>query len=172
VALVGAAALWQVSKKWSARICVNTAVGVALLNLFLAVALVPSLENSLGANQILKPLGTALRREYQPGDVVVCWRRLPQGLIFYGSPAISVTNRPCLGAMSPQSVPFEFPGNRDRFGRLILADETALENLLAGRNRVLVVNYQANPQLARSWAQTLRLRSVEEVGRWQLYSSR
>jgi hypothetical protein len=113
-----------------------------------------------------------LRRERQPGDLVVCWGTLPQGLIFHTFPAINATNRPYLAGISPQSVPFEFPGNRDRFGTLILEDVTALANLLARSNRVLLINREMDPRLAAMWVQNLHLRTVTQVGDWHLYSSR
>src|ERR1044072_8782226 len=98
----------------------------------LIVASAPLFETSFKGNQTLKPLGAAVRENYQTGDTLVCSGRLPHGVPVYARTVLSVTHRPFLGGMSPCQVPFEFPVNRQRFGDLLLPDETVLERFLAG----------------------------------------
>jgi hypothetical protein len=140
--------------------------------LALTVAEIPPFENGLRDNQTLKPLGVALRDNYRPGDAVVCWGRLPQGLPFYTASVISSTNRPYFGGMDLTQVPFEFPGNRERLGNLLLPDEMALAQLLAGERRVWVVSFGDMAEKIQMVRGAGPLRLVVRVGRWELFANR
>ncbi len=58
-------------------------VGLGIFSLMAVTAEVPLFETDFRGNQTLKPLGLALRENFRPGDTVVCWGKLPQGLAFY-----------------------------------------------------------------------------------------
>ena len=51
-----------------------------MLGLVMTVAEIPLFQNNLRRNQTLKPLGLTLRENYRPGDAIVCWGHLPEGL--------------------------------------------------------------------------------------------
>jgi 4-amino-4-deoxy-L-arabinose transferase-like glycosyltransferase len=172
--VVAAAALlifWLV-RKWRPAACAVGAAALALLSLALTVAEIPLFETGMRGNQTLKPLGVALRENYRPGDVVVCCGRLPQGMPFYSGTAISVTNRPYFGGMDLNQVPFEFPGNRERLGNLLLPDDNALSQLLAGERRVWVVSFTDMAEKVQQDRGAAPLRLVARVGRWQLFCNR
>ena len=172
---IGAAALgllaWH-GRGFSQDQCVVGAVVVALVNLQFIAANMPSLETTLKSNQTLKPLAAALRANYRSGDALVCWGRLPQGLPFYAHPVISATRRPYLGGMALDQVPFEFPGNRERFGDLVLPDELALVQLLSGNQRVLVVGFSGTFDHFQHAVTDKTLRLIVRVGQWELFSTR
>jgi 4-amino-4-deoxy-L-arabinose transferase-like glycosyltransferase len=172
VAAAAAILIFWLARKWKPTACAVAAPALAVLSLMITVAEIPLFETNLRDNQTLKPLGAALRENYQPGDAVVCWGKFPQGLPFYSGAAISATNRPYFGGMDLTLVPFEFPGNRERLGNLLLPDDNALAQLLAGEHRVWVVSFgdeAAKIQQARGGAP---LRLVTRVGRWELFSNR
>ena len=152
--------------------CAALALVLSLLNLQLIAVGVPSVETDLRGNQTLKPLGLALLRAWRPGVTVVCWGGLPQGLPFYAYPAISSTNRPFLGGVAADRLPFEFPGNRERFGRLVLPDENAMIRLLSGEGRVLVVAVSGSRAHFLSLLGNTPLSLVARVGQWELFSNR
>ena len=172
---VALAALGLLSWRWrtfSQERCAAWAVVLGLLNLQLIAAVAPTLETSLKRNQTLKPLGLALRREWRPGVTLVCWGRLPQGLPFYAHPAISETNRPYLGGMALDQVPFEFPGNREWFGDQVLADENALIRLLSGDGRVLVVAVSGSFGRFQRGLKSNPLKLLAREGQWELFGNR
>jgi len=164
--------IFWLARKWKPSACAAGATALALLSLMITVAEIPLFETNLRDNQTLKPLGVALRENYRPGDAVVCWGRFPQGLPFYSGPAISATNRPCFGGMDLALVPFEFPGNRERLGNLLLRDDNALGQLLAGSRRVWVVSFGDMAQKVQQDRGGMSLRLVARVGRWQLFANR
>ena len=172
LAVVVLAALLLISHEWPSRKCINAAACLQWLNLLVTVALLPTVETDLKANQTLKPLGLALSHEYRPGDILVCQNFLPQGLPLYSNHVINPANRPYFCGLAPNRVPFEFTGNRERFGTLILRDNTALTALLAGTNRVLVVSYRCKfDEMQRSVPQ-VPLRRICKVGLWDLFSNK
>jgi hypothetical protein len=171
VAVVALLIFW-LARKWKPSICAAGAAALALLSLMITVAEIPLFETGMRDNQTLKPLGEALQENYRPGDAVVCWGRFPQGLPFNSGAVISKTNRPYFGGMDLTLVPFEFPGNRERLGDLLLPDDNALAQLLASNRRVWVVSFgdeAAKVQQARGAAP---LHPVTRVGRWELFSNR
>lgn len=170
-ALLLVAVAWE-SRKWSAALCVRWAVGLAAVALLGVVGLTPLVETELRSNQTLKPLGLALQREFQDGDLVVIRNRIPQGLPFYAHPVISAARRPYLSGLPEHRMPFEFPGNRARFGDRVLASDEVFSNLLAGQQRVLVVGWKGSFVSARPLARGKPLRLLAQVGDWELFTNR
>ncbi len=123
-------------------------------------------------HQTLKPIGVALRNEFRPRDQVLVWGRLPQGLPFYAYPAISATQRPYLGGLRLNRMPFEFPGNQDRLKPWLLGDPAEFRQLLARPDRVLVVAPRGSFASARAWHVAPALRLIAEAGDWELFSNR
>lgn len=162
---------WE-SRKWSPALCARWACGLAAVALFVVVALTPLVDTELRSNQTLKPLGLALKREFQEGDLVVIRHRIPQGLPFYAHPVISAARRPYLSGLPEHRMPFEFPGNRERFGDRVLKDDHIFSNLLAGQQRVLVVGFKGSFTSARPLARGKPLRLLAQVGDWELFSNR
>ncbi len=150
--------------------CAALAVCFTVLSFGWVLAVFPRIETALKGNQTLKPLALALKEEYRPGDKVVCWHRFPQGLLFYSFPVLCSTNRPLLGGMPLDKVPFEFPGNAERFGPLLLSGEKALADLLNQDRRVWVVGYAGTHQHIQQLHQK-PLRLVKKVGQFELFSN-
>jgi len=159
------------SGNWAPARVMAMAAGLALVGYFLTVSELPQFENSFRGNQTMKPLGEALRANYQPGDAIVCWNRLPQGLPFYSGGVISATNRPYFGGMDLTQMPFRFPGNAERLGDRLLADDDAMERLLQGERRVWIVAPQF---MVEHFAERyhLTVRRVMQAGQWELFSNR
>jgi 4-amino-4-deoxy-L-arabinose transferase-like glycosyltransferase len=171
-AAIAALLIFRLARKWKWQTQTAFTIGLTWLGLMAVIAEIPLFETNLRDNQTLKPLGAALRENYRPGDALVCWGKLPQGLPFYSSGVISATNRPYFGGMDLNQVPFEFPGNRERPGDLLLPDEKALSQLLDGDRRVWLASFGGrleNLQRARSSAP---LHLVARVGRWELFTNR
>jgi 4-amino-4-deoxy-L-arabinose transferase-like glycosyltransferase len=152
--------------------CIRLSAVLALLNLYWFALAVPSVETSLRHNQTLKPLGQRLQAEYRPGDVIVCWGRFPQGLPFYAAPIINATNRPYLGALALDQVPFESAGNRARFEPWLVPDEAALVRLLEQENRVWLVASLDWVELLRRRHPQLQARLLLQCGLWDLFTNR
>jgi len=164
-------ALWLVRKREPST-CAALTVALALLSMAVTVAEIPLFQNNLKRNSTLKPLGLTLREKCRPGDVIVCWGELPEGLPFYADPAISATNRPYFGDMNLKQVPFEFPGNQERLGRLLLPDATALANLLAENHRVWVAGFNDEVEHFLQKHPATRLTQVTNAGQWKLFVNR
>jgi 4-amino-4-deoxy-L-arabinose transferase-like glycosyltransferase len=169
---IAAFLIFWLARKWKPSACAAGAATLAILSLTLTVAEIPLFETDMRDNQTLKPLGAALRENYRPGDALVCWGRLPQGLPFYSGTVISATNRTYFGGMDLTQVPFEFPGNRERLGSLLLPDDNALSQLLAGDRRVWVVSFGDMAQKVQQDCGGAPLRLVARAGRWQLFCNR
>jgi len=168
---LGISVLW-LARKWNPAGCAAGATFLALAGLIVTVAEVPHFETGLRDNQTLQPLALALKENYRPGDEVVCWGRLPQGLAVYSGGVISATHRPYFGGMVLAQVPFEFPGNRERLGDLLLPDEDALAKLVASDRRVWIVSFgDAAEKVAHSCG-AVPLHLVAHAGRWTLYTNR
>jgi 4-amino-4-deoxy-L-arabinose transferase-like glycosyltransferase len=170
-AVVGLGIFW-LAKRWNNSARAAIATGLGIFSLMVIVAEVPLFETDFKSNQTLKPLGLALRENVKPGDAVVCWGRLPQGLPFYSGDAISATNRPYFGGMDLTQVPFEFPGNRERLGELLLTDETELANLLAKDRRVWIVSFGDTIEHFQDVHGAIPLRLMRRIGQWELFSNR
>ena len=161
---------WE-SRKWSAALCARWACGLAAISLFIVVALTPLVETELRSNQTLKPLGLALKREFREGDMLIVRHRIPQGLPFYAHPVISAERRPYLSGLPEHRMPFEFPGNRARFGDRVLKDDAIFSNLLAGQQRVIVVGFKGTFTSSRPLARGKPLRLLAQVGDWELFTN-
>ncbi len=170
-AVVGLGIFW-LAKKWSTSMRAAIAAGLGIFSLMAVVAEAPLFEANFKSNQTLKPLSLALRENFQSGDAVVCWGRLPQGLPFYSGGAISSSDRPYFGGMDLTQVPFEFPGNRERLGERLLSDENALAQLLQGERRVWIISFGNTMEHFRSVHSAMPLRSVTRVGQWELSVNR
>jgi 4-amino-4-deoxy-L-arabinose transferase-like glycosyltransferase len=162
----------RATRKWKWPACATLAVGLTLASLIVTVAEIPQFETSFKRNQTFKPLGAALRENYRPGDAIVCWGLFPQGLPFYSSLVISRTNRPYLGGMELTQVPFEFPGNRDRLGGLLLPDDDALAQLLESGRRIWIIGPEGAVDNFKKTHDSYLLHRVAHVGRWELFVSR
>jgi 4-amino-4-deoxy-L-arabinose transferase-like glycosyltransferase len=170
-ALVAVGIVWR-AKKWDVSTCAAVAASLGIFSLLAVAAEAPLFEENFKANQTLKPLALALRENDHAGDTVVCWGRLPEGLPFYSGDVISPANRPFLGGMDLTQLPFEFPGNRERLGSRLLPDETALAQMLAGRQRVLVVAPQKTFVHFQKIMSGVPLRLITHSGQWELFSNR
>jgi len=163
--------LWW-TRKWRPSACAALTVALVLLSLVVTVAEIPRFQGSLRRNSTLKPLGLVLREKYQPGDAVVCWGDLPEGLAFYAYPAMGATRRPYFGDMNPTQVPFEFPGNQKRLGDLLLPDGDALAHLLAEDRRVWVVGFNDTVEQFLQNHPAAALNRVTNAGQWKLFVNR
>jgi hypothetical protein len=156
------------ARKWNRETAAAASVGLALLGFFAIIAEFPLFEFNFKANQPLDHIGFALRENFHPGDAIVCWHELPQGLPFYSGGLISATNRPCFGDMPLEKVPFEFPGNLGRLGRLYL-DENGLVNLLQAGHRTLIVDFGNAMETFQTNHMDIPLRLITRSGKWSLY---
>lgn len=161
-----------VAWKWSVRSMAGAAVVLSLAGFFIVVAEISPYQSTLKANQSFKPLALQLAANVQPSDAVVCWGKFPEGLPFYSGGAISATHRPYLGNVDLKQVPFEYPGNRDRMGDLLLPDENALTQLLQGGKKVWVVGFGNTIEHFQQTHSAVPLHSVSRVGQWELFVNR
>jgi len=105
---VGLGIFW-LAKRWNNSTRAAIATGLGIFSLMVVIAEMPLFETDFKSNQTLEPLGLALRENVQPGDIVVCLGRLPQGLPFYSGGAISATNRPYFIGMDLTQSRLNFP---------------------------------------------------------------
>jgi 4-amino-4-deoxy-L-arabinose transferase-like glycosyltransferase len=172
-AIVGLKIFW-LAKRWNNSVRAAIAAGLGIFSLMVVVAEAPLFETDFKSNQTLKPLGLALRDNFQSGDAIVCWGRLPQGLPFYSGGVISATNRPYFGGMDLTQVPFEFSGNRERLGELLLpdSDEAAFVRLLQEKRVCLVYFGDAVVYFNNFHIKSPPMRLVTRVGQWELWVNR
>jgi len=145
---------------------------LSLAGLVATVAEIPMFQGNLRRNQTLKPLGLTLKENFRSGDAIVCWGHLPEGLPFYAYPAICETNRPYFGDMNLKEVPFQFPGNRERLGELLLPDDAALARLLAENRRVWLLGFNDEAEHFLKSHPATPLTLVTNVGQWKLFVNR
>jgi len=175
VAGVAAVGIFWLARNWRVSKRALVTAGVAILSLWIVTAEAPLFETDFKYNQTLNPLGESMRKNYQPGDAVVCWGVLPEGLPFYAGGVISLTHRPFFAGMNLTRVPFEFPGNQERLGSLLLPGENendALAQLLKSNRRVLVVSDQKSLNRLQNIAPGLPLHVLDQCGQWQLLCNR
>ena len=174
VAVAGVAflVLFKISFTWSPQRCQRWAVALAVVVFFITIAGVPAVETELRSNQTLKPIGARLRAEWRAGDAIVAWGQLPQGLPLGAHPLINATNRPYLGGIPYNRLPYEFPGNRERLGDRVLPDRAAFAQLLNGEGRVIVVGFQGTFESIKSSVTNSELKLLARVGRWELFTNR
>jgi 4-amino-4-deoxy-L-arabinose transferase-like glycosyltransferase len=166
-----AAAIIALARKSSIPTRAALTVAVSLWAMIVVVEEVPIFEMNLKANQPLKALGALLHKEYHPGDAVLCWAQLPEGLPFYAQGLISATNRPYLGGMNLTRVPFEFTGNQKRCGELLLPTEESVLAMLSGSRRVVVVIEEDTGARFRKAMASVPLQLIGKSGQWELYSN-
>ncbi len=170
LALALVIALFILAKKWKPQTIQVFSAGLALLGFYVTVMEFPLFHFDYKANAPLDEIGDALRENYQPGEAIVCLGNLPQGLPFYSGGVISTTNRPYFCGMSPGKVPYDFPGNEERLGRLYL-DGTTLTKLLKENHNVLIVSFGGAVGYFQQHYENIPLREVFRCGQWALYSN-
>ena len=74
--------------------------------------------------------------------------------------------------MNLTQVPFEFPGNQERLGNLLLPDENALAHLLAENRRVWIVGFSDEVEHFLQNHPATPLTLVTNVGQWKLFVNR
>ncbi len=158
------------SQKWDRQRIAGFTVGLALAGFYVIFAELPLFPINLKANQTLDQIGLALRKNFAPGDEIICWGRLPQGLPFYATGLISETKRPYFGAMDLKQVPFEFPGNLERLGSLYLPDDNALAKLLHENHGDLIVGFGSAIDNFEKKHGDISLRRLAQSGKWTVYS--
>jgi 4-amino-4-deoxy-L-arabinose transferase-like glycosyltransferase len=158
--------------KWQTQTVAATAAGLSILGFFIVVAEIPGFESTLRANQTFKPIALELASDVQPDDAVVCWGKFPEGLPFYSGGAISATHRPYLGDVDLTQVPFEFPGNRERLGGLLLPDPDALARMLQSDKKVWVIGFGKTIDQFQQAHTNTPLHLVSRDGQWGLYANR
>jgi 4-amino-4-deoxy-L-arabinose transferase-like glycosyltransferase len=160
------------ARKWDAQTMAGAAVAISLAGFFIVVAEIPPFETTLRANQTFKPLALELAKDVQPDDAIVCWGKFPEGLPFSAGGAISATHRPCLGDVDLTQVPFEYPGNRERMGDLVLSDTDALQHLLQSGKKVWVVSFGRTLDDFQHTPGATPLHPVSQFGQWELFVNR
>ncbi len=157
------------ARKWSVQALAGAAVALSLAGFFIIVAEIAPFQSTLKANQSFKPLALELAKDVHPGDDLVCWGKFPEGLPFYSGGAISAMHRPYLGDVDLTQVPFEYPGNRERYENNLLADQDALVTLLQSGKKVWVVGFGNTITDFQAAHPAVPLHSVSIDGQWELY---
>jgi 4-amino-4-deoxy-L-arabinose transferase-like glycosyltransferase len=170
--MAAAATIIVLAKTWTGSRCAATAVGTALVSMLLITKEARSFETDLRLNQTLKPLGALVQKNVHPGDALLLWGQLPEGLPFYSGGVISATNRPYFGGMNLTRVPFEFPGNQGRMGDRLLPTDEDVIRLLAGDRRVVIVVEENMSAKFHQMTARLPLHQLAKSGIWQLYLNR
>ncbi len=169
---VAAAAIFWFTRKLSWKSVALLSATLALPGFLLTVAELSRFETSLRRNQPFQSLGQALHEQFRPGDAVVCWGRMPQGLPFYSGGAISAANRPYFGGIEDHNeLPFDYPSNREQLGERVLPDENALVKLLHGPQHVLVVGYGDTVDKIQNERRDMGLHLIFKSGQWELYTN-
>jgi hypothetical protein len=168
VGLVALALLTAVSRFWSVFRCVAAAVAITLAGYWVLFWKSPTMETSPRGYQTLRHLGLMLKDIHRPNDVLLAWKSLPQGLPLYAQPVINPTNRPYLGRLNPTIHPFEFPGNRERFGRLVITNAADVIPLLEQGPRVLAVGTKGTFDELRQGLPQAQVLLLLRSGRWEL----
>ena len=158
-------------RAWNPDRCRRWAVGLGVFQLFLLIALVPTVETRLKSNQTLREIGAALTRDYRPGDALIIWNRLPQGLPIYASTVITPTNQPYLAQLPQHRMPFEYPGNAERFGDRVITNRADVTRMLESDQRVFVVGWANGMAGFQLNATNAHLRMILRSGVWELYTN-
>lgn len=170
VALLGIIAVFFLPRHWDALAHVRLAVLCSLLNLFLLVAVLPTMDHRLRSNQTLDDLGAALRAEYRPEDQLVIYRRLPQGLPLYAWPVINQTNRPWFAYLPEHRAPNIFPQNRESLAPLTLPNLHAI-TAMSRTNRVLIVGWHNSYRSVTELLTDASFSLIAKSGHWELFQS-
>jgi 4-amino-4-deoxy-L-arabinose transferase-like glycosyltransferase len=172
VILALGAVLLALARKWNVSNRAALTVAAAIWSMWVLVEEVPLFDQDFKANQTLKPFAAMLRKNYHAGDALLCWGQLPEGLPYYSRGVISPTNRPYFASMNLSHVPFEFPGNRERFGDLLLPDEPSLVQFLTRDRRVLIVIDEKMSERFHNSVPGVPVRTIGSSGHWELLSNR
>jgi 4-amino-4-deoxy-L-arabinose transferase-like glycosyltransferase len=166
VVIIAQARTWVVSRR--AALIVATAIA----SMMILAGEAPSFETDFRSNQTLKPLGALVQKNVRPGDALLLWKQLPEGLAFYSHGVISHTNRPYFGVMNLTKLPFEFTGNRERIGDLLLETDEQVRHLLSGDRRVVVIVQENTLPKFQNATASVPLHALDKSGVWRLYSNR
>jgi len=166
LAMIGLARTWVVSRRAA------TVVTTAIVSMLVIAGEASSFETDFRANQTLKPLGALVKENLHPGDALLLWGQLPEGLAFYSQGAISQTNRPYFGGMNLTKVPFEFPGNQERMGDKLLTNEAQIVQLLSSPRRVVVIIQETTLSRFQNAFGAVPLHALGKSGVWGLYANR
>lgn len=169
IAVIVLVFIFLLAQRWPLRNLAAATVGLALLGLSITIAEFPLFPFNLKSNEPLDQIGAALQKNFQPGDAIVCWGRLPQGLPFYAGGLISATNRPYFCDMDATQVPLEFTGNRERLRNLYL-DHAALHELLTGRQPVLIVSFGHIVEDFERTENDIHTRLLIRRGPWSIFA--
>ncbi len=172
IAAIAMVAFGVITRAWPPSRCRGWAVGLGAFQLTLLAAMVPRVETELRSNQTLKEIGGALTAEYNDGDALVIWHRLPQGLPLYAQDVITPDNRPYLAGLPLHRIPFEYPVNQERMGDLVITNRADVVRMLEGDRRVLVVGWRNGFRNFQESTTNTNLRLLKESGTWELYSNR
>ena len=146
-------------------------VTVAIPSLLVMAGEASLFETNLRSNQTLKPMGALVNKNLHSGDALLLWGQFPEGLAFYSQGAISATNRPYFGGMNLTKVPFEFTGNQDRMGDLLLKTDAQIVQLLSSPRRVVVVIQETTSQRFHNVTGSVPLHELGNSGVWRLYAN-
>lgn len=169
---LGVAALVLARRGWWTRDRTATAAaGLAVMNVAVICLAAPLYDTWVKGNQTLAPLAQALNAAARPGDRLVAWGRLPQGLPYSAQAAFTLTAPPWLGGMPTNRPPFEYPGNLGRLGDHWLPDAAALARFLEPGHSTLVVAFEHSLP-ARLTAPSGPLHLLSRSGQWELWTDR
>ena len=172
-AILGVAivAIISLGRRWTNARRASLAVATAITAMLIIAGEASSFETDFRSNQTLKPLGALVQKNLRPGDALLVWRQLPEGLAFYSGGAISPTRRPYLGGLNLTKVPFEFTGNRERMGDLLLETDDQILGLLSGERRVVVLVEENTLPRFQNLTGGLALHALDKSGVWLLYAN-
>jgi len=165
VIIIAVARTWSVSRRAA------MVVATAIASMCIIAGEASSFETDFRSNQTLKPLGALVQKNLHPGDALLLWKQLPEGLAFYAHGAISQTNRPYFGVMNLTKVPFEFTGNKERMGDLVLETDDDVLRLLSSARRVVVIVEENNLPRFHNVTTGVPLHALDKSGVWQLYAN-
>jgi 4-amino-4-deoxy-L-arabinose transferase-like glycosyltransferase len=169
--LADAAVIIILGRAWTVSRRAATVVGTAIVSMLLIAREAPSFETELHSNQTVKSLGALVQENVHPGDTLLVWGQLPEGLPFYSAGVISATNRPYFGGMNLKRAPFEFTGNQERMGNLLLPTDPEVVQLLSGNRRVVVIIEQDTSERLHRVTAGVPLHALGKSGVWQLFSN-
>lgn len=170
IAIIAVAIFW-LAGNWANSSRAAVAVAMGIFSMLATACEAPRFETDFKNNQTLKQLGSSLQENYHPGDAVMCFGVLPEGLPFYTGGVISITNRPMFAGMNLSRVPFEFPGNHQRLGGLLLSSDEAFSQSLAGKQRVLIVLPDKLSKIDQKILADAPLHVLAKSGDWELLSN-
>ena len=142
--------------------------GLVLLGVGVSVR---AFETALKSNQSLAEIGTKLEEEFQMGDRLVVWGKLPQGLAFYAPRATGKGADALMGMLDKTAVPFEFPGNLELAAPRLILSADGLRLLAAGPRRTWIVSYQSTLSGSFDGKLPETLHRQMTSGRWELWTN-